>query len=53
MNLTINVIPLVALFALNPFFAVGDLRVTIEVNLFAKVAVLILLESVSAELTEP
>ena len=46
-------VPLVALLTLNPLLAVGHLRVTVEVDLLAEVAVLVLFIGLSAKLAQP
>lgn len=52
-KLTFNMIPLVALLAFNPFLAVCNMGVGIEVDLFAVVTILIFVEGSSANAAEP
>ena len=52
-DLAVGVVPLVALLALHPLLPVGDLRVPVEVDLLAEVAVLVLLVGLSAQFAQP
>ena len=46
-------VPLRALATLDPLLAVGNLRLSTEVNLFAEVAILVFLVCIGAELAKP
>ena len=51
--LAFDVVPLSAFLALHPFLAIGDVRVPVVVDLLAEVAVLVLVEGLSADLAIP
>lgn len=53
LNLTVDVVPFLTFFTLDPLLSICDFRVTIEVNLFAVVTVLVFIEGVGAKLAEP
>jgi hypothetical protein len=49
--LALNVIPFVAAITSYPIFAVGDLRIRVEVDLLAEIAKIVLIVGVTAALT--
>ena len=52
-DLAIRVVPLVTLLALHPLLSVSHFRVTVEVDLLAEVAVLVLFIGFSTKLAQP
>jgi len=52
-DFAVRVVPLVALLALHPLLSVSHFRVTVEVDLLAEVAVLVLFIGFSAEFAQP
>lgn len=53
LNLAVDMVPLGAFLTLDPLLAIGDVRVAVVVDLFAKVTVLVLVESLGAYFAKP